>query len=310
MSYKDIVNAKSPKEFINGFKKKKDLPVAAANNEPVDKNIVFAPELPRVNVVPAPVFEKYQIKGITRKFVFAGIGIAAAFMLAYIGGIAYMGVNQAQLATLNQQQSQLNSDVQQLQPYQAYQAAIDGKRKALDSTTSTDVNMGTVYGHLINSAQANNVGIKSLQVTQADTQSNATGSTGSSSTAATANGCINPDPFSDNAGIIGCVQVTGSAPNKDAVNGFLHQLEAQNAASNASEYKNPFISSFTSAPATDKAPATSQFTATISFTQELYSKKYSDLSQSLDSLIAKSNGSSSTNTQNSNNQSTTSGGNK
>lgn len=307
MSYKDIVNAKSPKEFINGFKKKKDLPVVAAKNEPVDKNIVFTPELPRVNVVPGPVFEKYQIKGITRKFVFAGIGIAAAFMLAYIGGIAYMGVNQAQLVTLNQQQSQLNSDVQQLQPYQAYQAAIDGKRKALNASTSTDVNMGTIYGHLIDSSNANSVALKSLQVTQADTETNATGSTGSSSTAASANGCINPDPFSDNAGIIGCIQITGSAPNKDAVNGFLRQLEAQNAASNASEYKNPFISSFTSTPASEQAPASSQFTATISFTQELYSKKYADLSQSLDTLISKSNGT--TNKQSSNNNNT-SGGNQ
>lgn len=281
MSYKDIVNAKSPKEFINGFKKKQDgIPDAknVAPQEEVTKEVNFTPTLPQVNVIPFSVFEKYQVKGIVRKFFFAGLAIVAVFALALTGGIVYKGVQQGKIDNLSAQQAEITAEVQSLQPYQVYKSAIESKRTTLTNTTATDINMGGLYSTINSSSDVNGVNINSLSVRQYAEGEQATD-------------CINPDPFGDNSGIIGCIQITGGAIDKDSVNGFLAALESANDGSGS--YKNPFISSFTSESGAAGGAASgpsSSFTATISFTTALYTNQYSNLALTLDELIATSSG--------------------
>lgn len=297
MSYKDIVNAKSPKEFIDGFKKKPaagSLPTAKAKvDEPIElnKEVAFTPSLPQVNVIPFSVFEKYEIKGIARKFVFAGIGIVAVFGLVFAGGLIYQTSQQSKIDALTTQQSQIAAEVQQLQPYSIYKTAVEDKRSALKTPTANDINMGNIYKNINDASGSNSVTISNLSVTQyADGQ--------------TSTDCVNPDPFGDNAGIVGCIQFTGNAPDKDAVNGFLDNLQKAN--NNNGGYKNPFISSFNNDGGAGSGAGAStgtasgsaggaSFTATVAFTNTLYTNQYSDLSMTLKELIS-SGGNATTNT--------------
>lgn len=296
MSYKDIVNAKSPKEFINGFKKKpvagKQIATKVTVDEPVEPNreVAFAPSLPQVNVIPFSVFEKYEIKGIARKFVFTGIGIVAVFGLIFAGGLIYQTSQQSKIDALTTQQSQIAAQVQALQPYAIYKTAVEDKRGALKTPTANDINMGSIYKNINDASGSNSVTISNLSVTQyADGQSSTD--------------CVNPDPFGDNAGIVGCVQFTGNAPDKDAVNGFLENLQKAN--NNNGGYKNPFISSFNNDGGAGSGGASSgtasgsaggaSFTATVAFTNTLYTNQYSDLSMTLKELIS-SGGKATTNT--------------
>lgn len=270
MNFKEILKATNTKEFKAALKGTKN--VAAVEAETLDKDITYTPSLPKVNVVPLSVFEKYQVKGIARKFLFIGGGIAGVFALALIGGTAYMGVGNAELDKLVAEQSTITAEVNQLQPYDLYKTAIDGKRKALYTSVQKDIDMGGIYANVNSASTANSVDVKNVAVKQY-----AEGEEGAS--------CINPDPFGDSAGIIGCIQLSGSGPDKDAVNGFLRELEGNNAAS--ASYKNPFISAFTTASGTETGGITSTFTATIAFTQQLYTNQYASLALTLDELIAK-----------------------
>lgn len=239
----------------------------------VDKHIEYAPSLPKVNVVPLTVFEKYQVKGIARKFLFIGAGVAGVFALAFAGGAAYMGVGNAELEKLNAEQSAITSEVSVLQPYELYKVSIEGKRTALYASVEKDIDMGGIYAS-VNSASGNNsVEVKNIAVKQYEE-----GEEGAS--------CVNPDPFGDSAGIIGCIQLSGNGPDKDSVNGFLRQLEGNDALS--ASYKNPFISAFTTTEGGENEGVTSTFTATIAFTNQLYTNQYASLALTLTELIAKS----------------------
>lgn len=265
MSFKDILKATNLKEFKAAVK---GVPVEMGAPVVVDRNVDFTPELPRINAVPLEVIEKYRFKGIARKYALMGIGVAGVFVLAYAGGLGYMAVGNAELDKISQDQAAMQAEVDQLQPYDTYRAAVDNKRKTLFSQVEQDVNMGEIYSNINSSSSNNTIDVDRLNVTQS-----LSGDVDSS--------CINPNPFGDNAGIIGCVSVAGVGPNKDAVNGFLDELETMNGANPA--YKNPFISSFTST--NDNGRQISNFAATISFTTELYSNQYKSLALELAEVI-------------------------
>jgi hypothetical protein len=270
MSFKEISKATNIKELKLAMKGSKGEPLEKVE---IDKNIVYEPSLPRVNVVPLTVFEKYQVKGIARKFLFIGAGVAGVFALAFAGGAAYMGVGNAELDKLNAQQADITAEVSVLQPYELYKVSIEGKRTALYTSVEKDIDMGGIYAS-VNSASGNNsVEVKNIAVKQYEE-----GEEGAS--------CVNPDPFGDSAGIIGCIQLSGTGPDKDSVNGFLRQLEGNDALS--ASYKNPFISAFTTAEGGEGEGITSTFTATIAFTNRLYTNQYASLALTLTELIAKS----------------------
>jgi hypothetical protein len=163
----------------------------------------------------------------------------------------------------------------QLQPYQSYRQEIESKRTNLAATTANDINMGTIYGSIDTSAKANNVGLTSLAVRQyVDGEQSG--------------GCTNPDPFGDNSAVIGCITLSGTADNKDQVNGFLAQLQDQ--PGDVALYMNPFISTFTTSAdsgtgSSAASGATSSFEATIAFTNGVFSRKYAPLTIPLQDIL-------------------------
>jgi len=266
-------------------KKTSAAPLEAVVTHDERANFAYTPKLPIVNVVPSTVSDKYKIKGFVRKFAFAGIGIAAVYILIFAVGHGYLAARNNDLQTLSQQQSVLTQQSQALQPYQIYMTNVDGKRTALQTVASSDVNMGGLYKNINDASESNNITISTLGIAQYQ----------QGATASTAAQCVNPDPFADasaSKNIIGCVTINGTADNKNQVNGFLSNLQA--IGGNNITYRNGFVSTFTTDPAPQAGQRGSTFTATIAFTSAVYSKKYADLSISLNDLITSQKGNTST----------------
>lgn len=231
--------------------------------ETVDpETFVFTPTLPKVNAIPTALVEKYEIKGVVRKFGFAGAGLVAVLALVLVGGNVFIGGLNTQLDSIKAEEAQLASQVETLLPYEEYKNAISAKRTALSDEVSSDVNMGNIYRDFYTTAQANNVTLTSFSVAQ---------NTGDAATSS----CSNPEPFAETGDLIGCITISGKGASADGARLFINQLVGDN-----SRYTNPFISSV---GITEEG---STFDATVFFTSALYSGQYSELQLSLEDLLA------------------------
>jgi len=266
---------KSPtKIFGITLGKAKTSPNASVVTAEERENVSYVPTLPIINVIPAGVVEKYQIKGILRKFSLGAVAIVAVFGLTSLGVLGYISTQQAKIDDLTEKQATLTAESAALQPYQAYNLSIDGKRQALKEVTAKDINMGTIYENINTASTNSTITISTLSVAQ-----NKEGEDTSA--------CVNPDPFASTTvtvEIIGCVTLEGSADSKDQVNGFLAELESIGGDTQA--YINPFVSTFSTAADPGEDARASSFSATIAFTNTLYTNKYSTLALSLAELIA------------------------
>jgi hypothetical protein len=230
------------------------------------ETFVFAPELPKVNVIPQHVTEKYEVKGLIRKLAFAGIGVIGVFTLVFIGGQAYTGILNNKVTEIQAEEQALNTQVATLTPYEQYKTAVSGKRTALSQEVSTDVNVGSIYGDMYTTANSFQLELTSISIAQQDESGLETG------------GCTSPDPFNETANVIGCITFQGSGNDAQGSKKF---VEALVGISDPVRYASPFISGI----ATSEEGITT-FEASISFTSELYTAQYASLETALDEVLA------------------------
>lgn len=234
-----------------------------AANQINPEEFTFSPKNPKVNVIPAELTEKYEVKGIIRKTAGVVAGVAVIFGLIYAGGAAYAGVLNSELEAKVAERNDLTAEVTALSPYQDYKTAVDAKRTTLSGEVSTDVNFGTIYQNVFDVSQNNNVSITTLSVTQ--------------TTGEEEGSCLNPDPFTEVQGLIGCITIEGQAQNPSGADAFVSQLVALPGGG----YINPFITSISTTE-----DGGTNFNGTVSFTDKLYSNKYAELALPLQDLLA------------------------
>lgn len=230
------------------------------------ETFVFIPTLPKVNVIPSSLTEKYEIKGVVRKSVLAGVGLAGVLALAWAGGTYYVGALNNELETVKAEEATVVQEVESLTPYEEYKSSVAAKRTALSEEVSTDVNMSVIYNDLYGTAAGQDVELSTITIAQQEEGS-------------TESGCINPEPFSEMQNVIGCINLSGNGPDPEGGRYFVNELVK---ISDNSRYSNPFISSV--AVGDDEAGTT--FEASVFFTTDLYTGQYSELQLSLDELLA------------------------
>lgn len=239
----------------------------ASKVEAVDPaTFVFTPDLPKVNVIPQSVTEKYEVKGVIRKIAFAGIGLVAVFALVLVGGQTYTGMLNSQVTDIQAQEQTLSSEVGALTPYEQYKNSVSSKREGLSAEVSTDVNVGSIYGDLYKTADSLALDLSSISIDQQDANGLETG------------GCTNPDPFTEAANIIGCITLQGSGSDPQ---GSKKLVEGLVSISDPARYASPFISGIATSE-----EGTTTFDASISFTSALYTAQYANLELALDEVLA------------------------
>lgn len=227
----------------------------------------YTPKLPIVNTIPYSITQKYEVKGILRKAGFALIGLVGVLALGFAGAQTYQGMLNNQLATLEQEASGYKAEADALSVYTQYKNAIEGKRQALASSVQTDVNMGVIYADLSDTAASVNLELSDITITQAEDPNGIE-----------VGACMNPDPFVENANIIGCITLESSSTDANAGKRY---VEALGSLSDPKKYLNPFISSVT----TDDE-GTVRFSINVAFTNALYTNQYVSLQKSLAEILA------------------------
>lgn len=230
----------------------------------------YEPTSPIVNLVPSTVSQKYEVKGVARKVGLGIVGVFAILGLVFAGGKFFIGNLEQQLTDINEQTASIQAQITQLEPYTSFRNAVENKRKTVGQRVQSDVNMGTIYTDLHRTAQTNNINLENVAISQHEDDV-------PTDTAA----CMNPDPFTENNTIIGCITLTAVSDNPASGKGYVEDLVAL---SNPVKYINPFISSV----ATDDDGLV-RFEINISFTDTLFTNQYTSLQSSILELLGNSN---------------------
>lgn len=260
---KDLLKA-DPKDFLKVLRAKpaKANPEEAAAAEREQK---FVPSLPRVNVLPESVRDRYALNQLIRRFV-----TIAALIVLVIGGVFGYGKfldvgHQAAIKVIDEASSKLQLQATALQQYELYKISIATKRTTLAGAVQNDVDVAKILNYLNGFATTNGIGFKSIALTLSDGKSGATS-------------CVSPDPFNV-VPTIGCLSISGESTGRASTNAFFTGVGV------TPGFTNGFISAVTNA--SGGKPST--FTGTVSITSAFYSGKYSILGTPIDQALAAAN---------------------
>lgn len=232
--------------------KKSDKPVKVVTPPP------FVATLPTVNLLPAEVVEVLALRRLRRKFIGAGVAVAAAMAALYVGQFAVIANANSDLEQSQGQTQTLNTRMRELAPVRAFYAGVDANQKVIQQTMAHEVLYSGVVRRL-HAAAPKGVAITNVSLT-AQTPS---GTVGADTAAASA--CPGPDPFNPGTSV-GCINITGTAPNRVEVGRFIQQLFADEI------FANPYVSATT----VDQAKGMA-FSATVGLTDKVYSKRYDNV---------------------------------
>lgn len=252
-------------DFKTLFQKKpKNTEEAAAfdpNNVPV-----YQPALPEVNLLPSNIREEYVAKELGGKFKIATIAIVAIF--AVLGGVSFATstMNQGKIDTITNETSAINSQVQQLAPFELYRTQVQSKRTQLGGAMGNDINYKALNDNFNAAAAASGFEVRSIKITSGGDQASGTAGNGA---------CVNPDPFSSATGT-GCITF-GLAGNGNLANFFL-ELNKEDRG-----FINAYVPKANLGSANGETEKLVE--GTVGFTDKYYSKKFSNLSAPIDTAL-------------------------
>lgn len=236
----------------------------------------YQPLLPGVNILPPEAVNRRRSRRLTRQFIAGAIAILLLSAVCYGGSVGLNYIHQQQLDAIRATNSNLNSQLTQLQPYSSYQSSLDSARKSVSGSLASDLDVGRLLKDL--NSVASRYGVDYTQINVS-----VNGSTGAAATAGTASAstsqCLNPDPFNPPTSI-GCITLSGTTSGQSAATAYFNQFNTQKG------FLNGFISSLTTGSATNTNGDRSTFNGTVAFDSAFYSNKYTALATPLNSLIS------------------------
>lgn len=253
-------------DFKTLFQKKpkntEEQAVVDPNNIPV-----YKPRLPEVNLLPANIKEEYVAKELGGKFKIATISVVAIF--AILGGVSFVtsNMNQGKIDAITSETSQINAQVQQLAPYELYRTQVQTKRTQLGGAMGNDIDFKQLNNNFNAAAASSGFEVRSIKIASGG---------GADSTGTSGNGaCVNPDPFSSATGT-GCITF-GLAGNGNLANFFL-ELNKEGRG-----FINAYVPKANLGSASGETEKLVE--GTVGFTDQYFSKKYSNLSAPIDTVL-------------------------
>lgn len=256
------------------------------------------PHLPSVNLLSPDTLEHLTVRQVRLRLVVAGLVGALLVGGGWIAQSMRLSVAEEDLATEQSQTPPLRAQLASLDPVATFVSALDARKSAasramaaevLFSGALSDLAKRTPKGVELSSMSValtpalvsaisppvsplTTAGIdargRDLTKTQTSTQTPQQPGTGGGAAAAGV-ACARPDPFRP-ASIIGCVTISGTAPNREGVGTFIDNLKA------AKIYADPFVTTTTVSGADGSKQI--QFAGTVGLTGTLVSGRYTDLS--------------------------------
>lgn len=293
-----MVDLKGDIDFKSLFKKKDKEPkeVKASKSDTKKKGkqqgvptpeTRFVPGVVGVNLIPDAILRKYQVKGITQKFIVAGLCLIIIFTGVFGAGFA-LNLNHTQkIRAIEAEVSSLQGQTQSLSIYRDYYQQVETKRQTLGGLMQNEVDLSRFFKDLSGVAGKYGVNTTNVTVTTAiDTTQveGVAGVEGQPDAAAAAlqaqminASCPSGTPFGVQETGIFCMSFSASADNREALNLFVAELDQNE----------NMVASFT--PTTTVNNAEEDIYAsgevTLSVTDAYYSGRYADLLTSLEEVL-------------------------
>jgi hypothetical protein len=258
------------------------------------------PRLASVNLLSPATLESLAVRRVRRRLVAAGLAGAVLVGGGWLLETSKLHSAQSRLAAEQAQTAPLQAQLTALEPVAKFFAQLDARKQAasqamaaevLFSKALTDLNSRTPQGLQISNMSVTltpsvvtsvSPPVSPLTTAGIDASGNvvstppaATATTpaaptaAASSAAANAVSCARPDPFHP-AAIIGCVTLSGTAPNRDVVGQLVNNLKA------GTYYADPFVTT-TTVTGADGVESV-QFSGSVGLTGAAVSGRYADLS--------------------------------
>jgi hypothetical protein len=269
--------------FKSVFSRKKNADVAAAEAPAGEQETTdlshfgeqgYQRALPGVNILPEATIQRRENRQLIRRFVAIGAAIAVVSVGCFGGSLALGYFHKKALETIEDQNANLTTKVNQLTPYKNAETSLDTARTAAGGALKNDLDVARLLTDL--NSVANKYGVSYTQINMALNSGGAAASaTGQVGSGTASSGCFNPDPFNAPTNI-GCLTLSGTAASQARATAYFNQFK------NQTGFLNGFISGLT----TDGSKAT--FNGTIAFDGNFYSNKYTDLSKSVSQSLSDS----------------------
>lgn len=198
----------------------------------------FPAKLPMVDLLPPKAKERSEVRRVRRRATSIGVGILGVTALLWVAQSANIMYAEHQYDSAVAEGVTLQNQIVALAPIKALYTGISAAEGALNSAMAQEVLTSAVH-QAVGAAAAGSTGVETTSVTLSNPSADS--AAGAGTTTATAGACPSTDPFQPTP-MIGCVTVTGNAPNRAAVSAMLTKLAANPL------FVSPFVSSSTSDP--------------------------------------------------------------
>ena len=228
--------------------------VGAVTRRPREEEVdhpLFAPTLPRVNLLPASVAESYTKRRIRRAFLAIALLVIAAFAVIWYLQNGQVAAAQARLARAEADNATVAARVEALAPMKQMYEQITGEQDLVATTLASEPRAALVISRLVDAGRAGAARAAEIAFTTIAIEYRGVPEPG-----AVLNPCPNPDPFGSEI-TIGCVTFSGTAATRAQVSRMLSTIAAD------SLFVGPYVNNSTVTMESGDVPGGVMFTGTV-----------------------------------------------
>lgn len=227
--------------------------------EAYDASKPFAPRIPVVDLTPEALKQKYSKIQLIRKIEKILLGIVVVFIGLWVLNLTVTGVQTGASNIVKAEIDGLQGEVAEVEPYQKYLEGIELVRSNMGKVFAKNIDMGEVMNYVVNNANANNIILTSIKITEATSTTEQ-------------NTCINSTPFSK-VDQVGCITLSGTGGSSAEIIAFFDGLGKSEGLTNS------FITSMGS------SGNTIVFAGSVSMTEDIYMKRFTWLGEDIDTIL-------------------------
>lgn len=232
---------------------------ATKAEEAYDASKPFAPRIPVVDLTPEALRQKYGKLALIVKIEKILLAIVVAFIGLWVLNITITGLQTSASNVIKAEIDGLQGEVASVEPYQKYLEGIELVRSNMGKVFAKNIDMGKVMDYVVANANANNIILNSIKITEATSTTEQ-------------NTCINSTPFSK-VDQVGCITLSGTGQSSADVIAFFDGMGQSEGLTNS------FITSM------GTSGTVLVFSGSVSMNEDIYMKRFTWLGEDIDNIL-------------------------
>jgi hypothetical protein len=174
----------------------------------------FAPKIPVIDLTPSTITMRYEKEKLVEKFFKMVVAIVLMFASIWGLNLTMAGVQGSSNSATIDKIVSLQQDLGAVEGYRVYVDGIKLVRENMYSILKDNIDMSVAIRTIVSSANSNGISVTSIKITETATSTDQ-------------NVCVTSGD-NNNKASIGCVTLSGSAPNNEAVIKFFSDILKNN----------------------------------------------------------------------------------